>query len=65
MKRVRAIFGMTWWLILFGAIGSAIVWIVAEPWVGCFMFPTTLALIMYFAYVRLDKDGKPRAGIDG
>ena len=65
MKRYLVMFRMTWWLIVLAAIGSAIIWYVAEPWVGCFMFPCTLVMIMYFAWVRLDPDGNERPDIDG
>ncbi|MFG0258644.1 MAG: hypothetical protein ACF8GE_12150 [Phycisphaerales bacterium JB043] len=59
------IFRKTWWLIVLAAIGAFVVGYVAEGWVGCFMFPSTIAVIMYFAYVRLDSEGNERTDIDG
>ena len=56
MARFRALFLNTWWLWLAFFIGGVVLSVL--DLVFLFLFPLSIFVFIWFAYVRYDEDGK-------
>ena len=59
MKQIWALFCQTWWLwsICLGVCGFMVIKV---SYFFLVLLPMLLVVFVYFAYMRFDRDGKPR-----
>lgn len=57
MQQISGLLRDTWWLWVVCFVGIAVMGYFLSP-VICVMYPVLCCMIVYFAYMRYDKDGK-------